>query len=233
MKIGSSLTYAIAALSIAFLSPNLARASAHAKSVQNSADSSATMTTSTSTPGGVEKASEMVPARAAVTSTLDANKLKPGDKIRVKLADTVHLKNGRELPDGTELIGVVSTDNMHPGNAKLAIRFTEAKLKRGGMIPIKATIVGVFPPEAENGLGYDVVAGDQQPNSWTASTLQIDQLGALSGVDLHSRIAGSNSGVFVTTKKSDVKLAEGSELTLAIGAANESQSAMKGNGSGF
>lgn len=229
MKIGSTLTYAIAAMSLALLSPNLARASA----MQNSADPSAKMTTNVTQPGGEAMAQEMVPARAAVTSTLDANKLKPGDQIKVKLADTVRLKNGRELPNGSELIGVIATDNMHPGNSKLAIRFTEAKLKHGGTVPIRATIVGVFAPESENGQGYDIVAGDQQPNNWTASTLQVDQIGALGGVDLHSRIAGDNSGVFVTTKKSDVKLAEGSELTLAIGPANGGQSAMNGNGSGF
>ncbi|HUN85917.1 MAG TPA: hypothetical protein VMU48_16180 [Terracidiphilus sp.] len=231
MKTGTALTYAIAAMSIAFLSPNLARASAmRAKTAQSAGDSNAAMAANSTQLRGEAEAKEMVPARAAVTSTLDANKLKPGDPINVKLADTVHLKNGRELPNGTRLIGVVSTDNMHPGNSKLAIRFTEAKLKHGGTVPIKATIVGVFPPETENGQGYDVVAGDQQPNGWTDSTLQVDQIGALSGVDLHSRIAGTNSGVFVTTKKSDVKLDEGSELTLAIGAANNRQTAMNGSG---
>jgi len=231
MKTGTAMTYVVAAMSLAFLSPSLAVASAKgAKAVQSAGDSNAAMSASTTQPGGEAEARDMVPARAAVTSTLDANKLKPGDRIKVKLADTVHLKNGRELPSGSELLGVVSTDNMHPGNSKLAIRFTEAKLKHGGVVPIKATIVGVFPPEAENGQGYDVVPGDQQPNSWTDSTLQVDQIGALSGVDLHSRVAGSNSGVFVTTKKSDVKLDQGSELTLAIAAAKGQQTAMNGSG---
>lgn len=46
--------------------------------------------------------------------------------------------------------------------------------------------------------------------------LQIDEIGALSGVDLHSRIASKNSGVFVSTKKDDMKLSAGSEFALAI-----------------
>jgi hypothetical protein len=35
-------------------------------------------------------------------------------------------------------------------------------------------------------------------------------------VDLHSRISSINSGVFVSTKKNDVRLAAGSEIALAI-----------------
>lgn len=47
--------------------------------------------------------------------------------------------------------------------------------------------------------------------------MQIDMTGALSNVDLHSRIDGKNSGVFVSTK-SNVKLRERTQLALAIGA---------------
>jgi hypothetical protein len=162
-------------------------------------------------------AMKMVPGRAAVLKDLDANKLKAGQQFRVKLAGTVHFKDGTMLPHGTVLLGVVSSDNLLPGNSKLALRFTNAELKGGKTIPIRATIVGVAAPEYENGEGYDIAAGDQQPNNWTPGTLQVDQITALSGVDLHSRIAGQNSGVFVTTKKNDVKLDKGSELLLAIG----------------
>ena len=38
----------------------------------------------------------------------------------------------------------------------------------------------------------------------------------MSGVDLHSKIADSNSGVFVSTKKDDVKLPRGYGIALAI-----------------
>jgi hypothetical protein len=40
----------------------------------------------------------------------------------------------------------------------------------------------------------------------------------MSGVDLHSQIDSQNSGVFVTTKKDDVKLGRGSNFSLAIAA---------------
>ena len=58
--------------------------------------------------------------------------------------------------------------------------------------------------------------------TWTScqsvdsNQLNIDQIGALKNVDLHSRLASQNSGVFVSTKKDDVKLMKGSRLELAL-----------------
>ena len=101
------------------------------------------------------------------------------------------------------------------------------------MVPIKATIVGVFGPEDQNAEGYEVQAGDQQPNSWNDGTLQVDQIGALSGVDLHSKIASRNSGVFVSSKKDDVKLKNGSELTLAIAERPNGSTAANGQNGGY
>jgi len=193
----------LAATSLVLLSPNLIQAESGAPA--NNAD-----------PAAQAQAMQMVPGRAALIQTLDARKLKTGQQFKVRLADTVHLRNGSELPRGTTLLGMVSTDNLQPGNVKLVLDFNQAKLKNGKIVPIKATIVGLFPPQPENSEGYDIVAGDQQPNTWNDAVLQVDQVDAVSGVDLHSKIAAEDSGAFVTTKKGDVKLSSGSELLLAI-----------------
>lgn len=208
MNIGWVAGCMLAAASLVLLSPNSTQA--------QGAPANGAMNSSAAPIAGMAEAMKMVPARAALTETLDARKLKPGDRFKATLTDTIHLKNGSELPHGTTLLGLVSTDHLQSGNSRLALRFSKAELKDGKFVPIKATIVGVFPPEAESGEGYDIAAGDQQPNGWNAGTLQIDQIGALSGVDLHSKIAARNSGVFITTKKDDVKLSSGSELLLAI-----------------
>jgi hypothetical protein len=167
-----------------------------------------------------QEAAMMVPARVAMVKSLDASKDKPGEEFRARLNDTVHLKNGPELPHGTILIGQVTTDDMQTtGNSRLAIRFTEAKLKDGKVVPLKAMIVGVQPPDSDIPTELD----EQTPLPWNTKTLQVDQLGVFSGVDLHSRIASQNSGVFVTKTKDNVKLKAGSELTLAVAAQSGGQ----------
>ncbi len=216
MKNGSTAKFTIAAVSLALLSPCFALAQSSSDGAVNTRATGNSSMTGSSLKMGENEAMKMVPARAALKEKLDANKMRPGEQFKVQLADTVHLKDGMALPHGTTLWGVVATDNVQQGKSKLALDFTKAELKDGKVIPIKATIVGVVAPEAQNNEGYNVMAGDQMPNSWNAKTLQVDQINALSGVDLHSRIAGNNSGVFVTTKKDDVKLADGSELLLAI-----------------
>ncbi|MGB6687341.1 MAG: hypothetical protein WBE76_05820 [Terracidiphilus sp.] len=164
-----------------------------------------------------QQATMMVRAQVAMVTGLDARKDKPGEEFRARLNGTVHLKNGPELPHGTVLIGQVTTDDMQTGgNSRLALRFTEAKLKDGKVIPLKAMIVGLQPPDGDK-------PADQSELPWNAKTLQVDQVGVFSGVDLHSNIASQNSGVFVTSTKDNVKLRAGSELTLAIAAQGSGQ----------
>jgi hypothetical protein len=167
---------------------------------------------------GNDEAMWMVSARASLAGKdLDAKKAKPGDEFRATLRSAVQLKNGPELPAGTALVGVVATDDMQvSGDTKLALRFTKAELKDGKAIPIKATIVGVFAPESENAQGNPVAPGDQARHLWNDQSPGVDEVGALDGVDLHSKISSSNSGVLVSTSGHDVKLKWGSEIAMGI-----------------
>jgi hypothetical protein len=174
---------------------------------------------------GHREAIRMTRARAELMRPLDAKKDQSGSDVQAKLKQKVRLIDGTELPDGTILIGRVGVDDMQQqGMSKLALIFNQAQLKDGKTIPVKATIVSIFPPEMTNSEGYPVTAGDQVPNSWTDGTLRVDQVDAIPGVDLHSRISSKNSGVFVSTKKDDVKLKEGSEIQFAIGPGKSSSS---------
>jgi hypothetical protein len=162
-------------------------------------------------------ASKMVPAEASISKTLDITKDRVGDAITARLSDTVHLKNGPKLPSGTELIGNITNDDMNvSGKSKFALNFTSAKLKDGQIVPIKATIVGIFRPQSTSYMGVPIPAGTQVPNNWTDRTLQVDQIDVLNGVDLHSKISSQNSGVLVSSKDNDMKLHPGTELALAI-----------------
>jgi hypothetical protein len=162
-------------------------------------------------------AQKMVPAEAVLRKTLDARKLQAGEQFDAILNGKVKLKDGQELPHGTVLVGTIATDNMQQaGDSRLALRFTQARLKDGKSIPIEATIIGISPASS-----FDTTGNPDTDGSgalWTPQTLRVDQVGAIRGVDLHSRIDGNNSGVFVAANKHDVKLSEGSRLALAIAA---------------
>jgi len=161
----------------------------------------------------VSQARQMVPARASLTKPLDSNSIHTGEQFRAILNDNVHLNSGVELRKGDALLGTVADDDMNSaGKSHLAVRFTQAVLKNGQTIPIKATIVALYQPSDLAGYGDSEVL---PPNSWNEGTLRVDQVGVVKGVDLHSQISSQNSGVFVS-EKNKVKIPAGSELSLAI-----------------
>jgi hypothetical protein len=181
-------------------------------------------TTQDSTQADQHEATLMKPASALLAENLDAVKNQPGSTVSAKLQGKVNLSDGTELPKGTILLGKITTDDMQQqGTKKLALRFDQARLKDGTTIPIRATIVGFY---AASGGEIDAAPA----NDWTASTLEFDQEGVASGVDLHSKIASQNSGVFVSTKKDDVKLQQGSEIQFAIARANGGQNGVTAGG---
>jgi hypothetical protein len=184
---------------------------------------------------GHHEAVRMVRALAELMRPLDAKKDQSGSAVQAKLVQKVTFTDGTELPKDTFLIGEVTVDDMQEqGVSKLALRFNQARLKNGTVVGIKATIVGFYGPGAGDSQIYPVEAGDQVPNSWTDGTLQLDQINVVADVDLHSKISSGNSGVFVSTKKGDVKLKEGSEIQFAIGPGQGGQnSAMSNAGQGI
>jgi len=147
----------------------------------------------------------LVATQGALVQTLDAKKAQIGSEFKVKLNSAVHLDNGTTLPGGTVLVGNIVEDDMQVnGVSKLALRFTHAVTKDGKSVPIHATIVGVAQ-SADSSI------------DWKPSVARVDQVDVLSNVDLHSALSSKNSGVFVSTKKDNVKLVGGSEIQIAIG----------------
>jgi uncharacterized lipoprotein YbaY len=197
-----ALTAVISALSI----PALAQSAGGpgSQSIQAPADSA-----------DASEAAQMVSAFATLPHTLDANKDHLDSAFEVELSHKVTLSNGTVLPSHTVLNGRVTRDDMQAaGKSEFALRFDQAQLKNGKTVPIKATIVDITRPSSSTD-GYDA------SNDWTSQTLTVEQLNAVSGVDLHSEIASNDSVVFVSTKKHDVKVPAGTELKLAIGPASE------------
>jgi hypothetical protein len=147
----------------------------------------------------------MVPAQGSLVQTLDAKKTTDGAEFKVKLDKSVRLGNGTVLPAGSLLVGKVAQDDMQVnGQAKLVLRFTQATLKSGQNVPIRATIVGLSSTSDDGSI------------SWKPGTQKVDQVGVAANVDLHSNVASKNSGVFVSTKKDDVKIVAGTEIQVAV-----------------
>jgi hypothetical protein len=206
MKHGSVVSLSIAALSLALVMTN----HAEAKTPKNASVSPTEGATAVQ-----GETVQRVTAQASFQKPIDSKKIQAGQKIQVVLSDKVQLKNGPELPRGTVLVGTASTaDAQSGGTAKLTLCFTEAQLKDGKTIPVKATIVGIFPA---NSLERD------DPNIWNSRSLKVDQGGFVPGIELHSNIVDSASGVFVSTKGDAVKLMPGNWIALEIEAASASQ----------
>lgn len=203
MKYRSAFLLPALAACLVFLSPNLAEAKS-APVPPASAPAQASPT---------NQATEMVPAEAALTKKLDASDVKAGQQFEAKLNGKVDLKNGPVLPKGTELVGkVVNVQAKQNGQSSvLTLRFTQANLKDGTKVPIKATIVGLYPARNQLAPSYGM-AGTQ--NYWTPQTLQVDQINALHHVDLHSKIGADNSGVLQSDK--NISFSQGTEFALAI-----------------
>ena len=164
---------------------------------------------------GASEAAQMVSAIATLPHTLDADKDDLDSTFEAELDHKVTLSNGTVLPAHTMLNGKITRDDMQAaGKSEFALRFDQAQLKNGKTVPIKATIVDIARPSS-NTDGYAT------SNDWTSQTLTVEQLDAVSGVDLHSEIASNDSAVFVSTKKHDVKVPAGTELKLAIGPASD------------
>jgi len=205
------ISFPVAALSIALLLPRLtyAQSTVNSQSAQDSVSQSDDL--------AAQQAARMVPARAYLINKLDSKHAQPGASFIASLSESVQLENGPKLPRGTQLAGTVATNNVQAdGTSRFALNITQAHLKNGETIPVKATIVGVWGPQSQTAQGYAVAPGEEEANEWTEKILTVDEINATSGADLHSEIADANSGVLVAKKHSVVKLAAGSELALAI-----------------
>jgi hypothetical protein len=163
-----------------------------------------------------QEAQQMVPARVTLLNEVSTRKSHEGDQVRAEVRSRdVVLKDGTKLPSGTVLVGKITEAQASPGNVRLAMRFNDARLKDGQTVPVKATIVAIEPPGDE----VDGIQQAQVPahDVWNQNTLQVDELGAVGGADLHSSIAGDNSGVIVSDRKDSIKITAGSQIDLAIG----------------
>lgn len=206
MKHTATLSLTFAFVSVALLGSQFAHARTNG-SMSSIADD-----------GAMQEATLMVPAEAALVQDLDASKIQPGNSFEARLSDGVRLKNGPALPRGTVLMGTVEANQTGASGASdLVLRFTSAKLRNGTSVPIKATIVGMAKPTLD-GAGLVV----PPVNTWNSQTLQVEQVGVLPGIDLHSNIASPDSGKLDGNGTDHLRLGRDIQISLAIAAQGNS-----------
>lgn len=209
----SPISLVIAVFSIALFTPQLSRAQDASPDAANPQPSNQSVNSDMQ-----NQTLQLVPARAGLVGSLDARKIQPGQEIRAILNTPAHLKNGTDLPKGTLLVGTADSDTAQQSGKSLSLTFTKAELKSGGVVPIKATIFGAAPFDESSRLD----AMDDDLNSPNTSALRFDVIDAINGVNLHSEVANPQSGVFVATRKDDIKLSANIQFALAIAAVESS-----------
>jgi len=85
---------------------------------------------------------------AVLEKIVHPKKVKVGDQVVARMTDPTKLKDGTELPKGTNIVGKVTEVKMKAdkeGPSKLGLLFDKAKLKDGKEIPVTMALVSVAP----------------------------------------------------------------------------------------
>ena len=185
---------------------------------------------------------EATPARAAtkilpgtiipveLAKTLDAKKVKAGDKIEAKIV--VDLLSGGEviIPKGSKVTGHISDAKARSKDSKdsmVGIVFEQLSTKDGGELAIQATIQAIGPP-VESGLSSSSMAGG--PIGSSGGAMPGGGAGQSSGGSGHSlnpssegvvgmkglSLSTSGPASVVSSSNENVHLESGTQLNLRI-----------------
>ena len=173
---------------------------------------------------------KLVSANAELTQGLNTESSRQGQTVMAKLTANVTTAGPMELPKGTMLMGTVEQVQPGSGNkSEISIVFNKARPKDGREVPIKATLLGAYPPAAVYTSGGGVGSYlPIQPRLIPSDEKVLQDPGALSNVTMKSAVQSDVSGTFLSTKD-NIKLSQGTQLQLAI--APESSSSSRASGS--
>lgn len=163
----------------------------------------------------------LVGVNARLVGSIDTESAKQGETVRAKLDGSVKTADGLKLDRGTELIGTVERvePSANGSPSQLTLDFTTAQLKGGKQIPVKVTLLGAFPSDADTLAAYGVDTIGSAPRH-VDSQARIDQeSGVLNHIALKSSVQAQNSGTF-TKKDGNLKLQPGTFLQIGIAPAN-------------
>lgn len=168
----------------------------------------------------MQQSGDLVGVTARLQQKLDAKSVHEGQAIRATLNGSVKA-DGVRLSKGTELVGKVDRvqASQDGGPSMMSIVFTQARMKDGRSIPVKVTVIGVYPADE----AQLAVNGDQTmppaPRHISSSTSIDQQPGLIGHVSLHSAVRSQDSATF-RDDKGNLKLGVGTFLQMGIAPAN-------------
>ena len=174
-------------------------------------------------PSTMQRSWNLIGANARLQQKLDAKTAHRGQTVEAKLNSTVNTASGMRLDRGTELWGKVDRvqASMDGGPSTLSVVFTRAQLKNGHSIPVKVTVIGVYPSDEEQ----LAVNGDETMPAaprHVSSNFRVDQQpGMIGHVSLHSAVESRESATF-RDARGNLKIGRGTYLQLGIASANGS-----------
>jgi hypothetical protein len=174
---------------------------------------------------GAASAQSLAGVSTQLVKPLDSETAAAGQAVAVKLNSGVKTPEGVKLPRGTELIGKVTavTPAQKGSAASVTVVFTEAQLKGGKQIPVKATLLAAYPASEGVEAQYSASTMDTVTDH-VASDHTVDQEpGALPGVTLKAAVQDANSGTFSKTD-GNFKLTAGTYLQIGVAQASGSSS---------
>ncbi|MHB8392447.1 MAG: hypothetical protein ACYDBH_23175 [Acidobacteriaceae bacterium] len=154
-------------------------------------------------------------ANAQLTQSLKSSSAKVGQAVTAKLTSDLKTSDSTELPKGAMLMGKVEQVQSANGGSTVSIVFNEARLRNGREIPIKAMLLGAYPPVPYYSAGGSSSYLPIQPRTVPDDRSILQEPGTLRHITLRSSAKSSESGVF-TSKNHSFKLDSGTRLQVAI-----------------
>jgi hypothetical protein len=172
----------------------------------------------------------LVSAKAQLTRALNSKSIRQGQTVMAKLSSDVKSHGQTELPKGSMLMGKVAqvqNGNANGNHSEISIVFNEARLPNGREVPIKATLLGAYPPAQYGASGSNEYL-PIQPHVISSDRRVDQEPGMIGAVSMHSAVQSNVSGTFSSKKKS-ISLRQGTQLQLAIAPENNATSTTSGS----
>ena len=164
---------------------------------------------------------QLVGVTGQLNHVLDAASAHPGEAVKIRLNEAAKTAQGTRLEKGTILVGTVTavTPSANGGPSSVSLDFTSAQMKDGKQIPVKVTLVGVYPSNEASLEQYGQSTMGSAPRRIASQDKFDQESAALHNVSLHSAVQDNNSGTF-TQKDGNVKLVAGTFLQVGIAPAS-------------